>query len=245
MMSKTSFDEFAAEYDLRMGNEGDYIHQKTIDKSLFKIAGSITNKIVYDIGCGNGYIARKLIKKGAREVWASDISPSLISLAKNKYKTMGINYLIRDGSNFKKIPKDHFDLVVINMTIHYLPNLNSLFSNIADILKPGGKFVFTTDHPLHSLYYFDIGKINDVKVVLDEANLYRKEHVAKKQNYWDKAKILKTYHRPFSVLINSLSKNGLMVDGLIEPLTKRGISKTAPESSIPSKFAMSAQKMAT
>lgn len=244
-MSKTSFDKFAAEYDLRMGNKGDYIHQKTIDKSLFKIAGTIENKIIYDIGCGNGYLARTLVRMGAREVWASDLSSALISIAKNKYKTEGIKYLIRDGSDFKKIPASYFDLIIMNMTIHYFPNLHRLFRNISSILKPGGRLVFTSDHPFHSLYYFDIGRISDFKIVIKDSRLYYKEHILEKQNHWNKAKYLKTYKRPFSMFVNSLSKNGMVVDGLIEPPMKRKKSETTPESFIPSKFAMSAQKMAT
>ena len=246
MMNKTSFEGFATEYDLRMGDDGDYIHKETIDKSLFKLVGSPKNKIFYDIGCGNGYIARKLVKAGAQEVWASDISPTLISLAKNKYKSINIKYLVQDGSDFKKLPTTYFDIVIMNMTIHYIYNLNKLFRNIYKILKPAGRLIFTSDHPFHSLYYLDIGKIKDAKEVIIDARRYNEEHITKVRSPWDKTKYLMIYRRPFSLFISLLSKNKLLVDGLIEPYTKRKPSRGKPdmlESLIPSKFAMSAIKI--
>lgn len=37
-----------------MGDEGDLTHQLTIDKALFEAVGEIKDKVIYDIGCGNG-----------------------------------------------------------------------------------------------------------------------------------------------------------------------------------------------
>ncbi len=34
-----------------------------------------------------------------------------------------------------------------SLTIHYIDNLNLLFSEFFRILKPGGIFIFSTDHP--------------------------------------------------------------------------------------------------
>lgn len=245
-MAETSFDKFAGQYDKMMGNTGDYTHQNTIDPAFFQAIGIVTGKTIYDIGCGNGYIARKLVKKGAKEVWASDISPAMIDLAKNKYPQNGIKYLIKEGSDFKNIPKKYFDLIVMNMVIHYISDLDKLFRNVARSLKPKGRFVFTSDHPFHSLSYLDIGKFSDFQEVLEDARKYTSGYTKEFPNFWDKNLHLRIFRRSQSQYINLLSKYGLYIDCLIEPPTKRTVSyedKTPVYSPIPFKFALGAIKM--
>jgi ubiquinone/menaquinone biosynthesis C-methylase UbiE len=85
MKASTSFDSFAEVWDRRVRNAGHYTHQHTILPALFALVGNVRGRTVYDVACGNGFLARKLISKGAKEVWASDISPRLIEIATTKY----------------------------------------------------------------------------------------------------------------------------------------------------------------
>src|SRR5437773_2009721 len=116
----TSFDSFAEKYDEVMGDTGDITHQRTIDKALFEAVGDFKDKTVYDIGCGNGYISRRLAREGAKEIFASDISPKLVKIAKWKYPNPHnkIKYSVRDASNFSEIPANYFDLAIMNMVAH-------------------------------------------------------------------------------------------------------------------------------
>ena len=118
----TSFDSFAEQYAKTMGDTGDYTHRKTINPTLFKAIGNFKGKVIYDIGCGNGYIAKKLAREGAKEVRAPDISKKLISIAKNEYENPGnkIKYFVSEASDFSNLPKNHFDLIIMNMSIHYI-----------------------------------------------------------------------------------------------------------------------------
>lgn len=219
-MSTTSFESFAEYYDEVMGDTGDYTHQQTIDPALLKAAGNVKGKIVYDIGCGNGYMARKLYKMGARELWASDISPVFIRLAKNKYPTYGINYFICDGADFSDLPEDYFDLVTLNMSIHYIKNLNKLFEGISNVLKVGGKVAFTIDHPLKPLSHFDSKRIDSFREVVNKARIYTKSVRDVVFNHWTGKRDLVIYKRPLGKYIKIMSNNGLYVTSFIEPKTK-------------------------
>jgi 2-polyprenyl-3-methyl-5-hydroxy-6-metoxy-1,4-benzoquinol methylase len=58
--------EMAAWWDERQGDEGDLWHRTLIDPTLFKVLGPVKGQHVLDLACGNGYIARKLARSGAR-----------------------------------------------------------------------------------------------------------------------------------------------------------------------------------
>lgn len=246
-MAPTSFDSFAKKYDQTMGDTGDYAHQKTIDPALFKTMGKIKNKIIYDIACGNGYISRKMINMGAKEVWASDISEELIKIAKKKYPTYGIKYLVRDGANFSNIPKNYFDLIVINMAIHYIKDIEKFFPQISNILKIGGRFVFTTPHLLREMVKV-VAKISSLEDFLEKAKGYNKDHSELSYNVWTRENNLPFLSRPISRYVNTLSKNKLFVDTLIEPETKmlnNYKEKNEINTPIPLIYAMGAVKIAS
>lgn len=245
-MRITSFDKFAGYYDTVMGKNGDYTHQRTIDPSLFKAIGNCRDLIVYDIGCGNGSIARKFYRKGAKEIWASDISSTLVRIAMKKYPVNGIKYLIRDGCNFDDLPKRHFDIVTLNMSVHYMTSLTRLFSGISDLLKANGKVVFTLDHPLKSVSHFDTKKIEDFNEVLNRAKRYTKTAKETVYNYWTGKKNLVIYKRPLGKYIEVMAQNNLLVTNIIEPKTKaisNYITMKRVESEIPTILALSAVKL--
>lgn len=86
----TSFDQIAIDYDLQMGENGDFNHQYAIDPALFELINlenlaKIEKPKIYDLGCGNGYLSRFLANKFPdSQIFASDISVKLIEIAKKK-----------------------------------------------------------------------------------------------------------------------------------------------------------------
>lgn len=167
-MSAISFNSLAIQYDREMGENGNYNHQNTIDPALFKAAGTIKGKKVYDIGCGNGYIARRLVKLGAKKVLASDISETLIKIAQAKYNNRGVEYQIQDGANFSNLPEKYFDLVILNMVIHYIKEVDAFFKGVNSILKNNGRIAFTTEHPLGEVARADMKRSKSLKVVVEK-----------------------------------------------------------------------------
>ena len=250
MKKTTSFNSFAEKYDQAMGDTGDYTHQKTIDPALFKAIGSYQKKAVYDLACGNGYLARKLAKTGANEVWASDLAESLISIAKNKYDNPKgkIKYLVRDAADFSGLPVNYFDLIFMNMAIHYVENVEKFAKGIASLLKRKGRFVFTTGHPLRKLGQYDAKKGADPKLesIIDTAQKYNQFREAVTYNVWTGEKDLKIYYAPIGYYISHLAKNGLFADCLIEPrtMTVNRIKNPEPvETEIPTIYAMGVTKL--
>lgn len=247
---ETSFDDFADEYDQLMGDEGDYTHQHTIDPALFKALGNFKGKVVYDVACGNGYISRKLAREGAKEIWASDISEKLISTALSKYENPGkkIKYFVSEATDFSKLPKDYFDLVIMNMAIHYIKDLDGFVKGLSYILKKGGRFVFSTDHPLKKLATMkakgkDAPALNEALQRAEKYTTFSKEVV---YNIWTEKTDLLIYSAPIGYYINILAKYNILTDTIVEPETKTTMDLrdfTPVETTIPLIYALGATKV--
>jgi len=47
------------------GEEGDFTRQYLLNPTIFGLLGDVTGKAILDVGCGQGYLARLLARKGA------------------------------------------------------------------------------------------------------------------------------------------------------------------------------------
>lgn len=242
-MSDTSFERFAKEYDEQNGDTGDYTHQHTIDPPLFELIGDPKGLTIYDIACGNGYIARKLMKAGAEEIYASDISQTLIKLATTKYPDLGVKYFIQEASDFSNIPENYFDLVFIHMAIWYVKDVADFLKKVYKALKPNGRFIFSIDHPMKWSLYQAIDAVSDEEVKKGEES-YLEERKVETFNHWlGKQDDLTVYFRPISYYINLCGNNGLLVKALREPASDMMRQGQHYKSNIPMKMVIETVKV--
>ncbi|MBU6500317.1 MAG: class I SAM-dependent methyltransferase [Patescibacteria group bacterium] len=217
MDSDTSFERFAKQYDEDMGDTGSYNHQHTIDPPLFDLIGDQKGLAICDIACGNGYIARKLMREGAKEVWASDISPELIKLSKEKYENLNVKFFVQEAEDFTNFPENYFDLVIIHMAIWYVEDVDKFLSNVRKILKMNGRFIYSIDHPMKWSLYKAIEAVPQEKAD-DENEKYLEARKVKTFNHWlSKQDDLSVYYRPMEYYMNLCGKNGLLTKSIREP----------------------------
>jgi len=113
------------------------------DDLLAKLRG-LNPKAVLDIGCGTGYLTRKLAEMFPRaEVLGIDIASGMIEVA-NRQKRSNLLFSVGDGEGVKGRGK--YDLVVSNASLQWM-NAEKVFRGVHKILKPGGQFAFTTFGP--------------------------------------------------------------------------------------------------
>jgi len=226
----SDYDRFAQKYSEAMGDEGDFHHRVSIDPQVYSIIGNPMGKYIYDIGCGNGYMARKLANEGAK-VFASDLSEKLINIAKEKSKGLDIQYRAHDATDFSLYQNNFLDLVVMNMVIHYVKDLDELFAGISRVLKKDGVFVFSTSHFFRPDYPYSEwveGKINGKKQLFIKGTGYLKPTLTKVISWWDSKTELKIYNRPLGILVNKMSKHGLFTFRVEEPESV-GFAKDFPQ----------------
>lgn len=102
---------------------------------------------VLDLGCGTGTMAIKLQQKApAAEIHAIDIAEGMIREAQKRSiqeKVPQINFQLGD-MEYIPYPAESFDLVVSNLSLQWLENPQQCFSEVQRVLKPEGRFIFTT-----------------------------------------------------------------------------------------------------
>lgn len=118
--------------------------------AMLKLIGNVKGKVILDIGCGFGDHIRKLSKRGAKRIVGFDASSKLIKIAK-KQKIPFSEFYVGDMNKKLKFENGSFDIVFSSLALHYVKNLNRLFSEIHRVLKKGGVFVFSTGHPIFDL----------------------------------------------------------------------------------------------
>ena len=215
----SSYDNFAKTYSDSMGDTGDEVHQTQIDPYVFQIIGDPKGKTLCDLGCGNGYMARYFAQKGAR-VFASDISLELVNIAESKSQNSGIQYLVHSADDLSAYKDNFFDVVVMNMSIHYLKDLNQLFAEVSRVLKTNGVFVFYTSHFFRPNYPYSewvLGKIEDKDKLFIKVTDYLEKRENKVLSDWDHKTTISVYNHPLNELINSMSQNGLLTFKIFEP----------------------------
>jgi SAM-dependent methyltransferase len=167
-----------------------------------------------EIACGTGRVTRHLrtVIPSASKLIASDISPDMLAVAKEKLKTANIDWQIIDA---QELPFDDnsIDLVVCCFGYMFVRDKVKAFSEVYRVLKPGGVFLFST---------WDLLELNGASYV------HRK--TAKK--YLEDL-LPETFLLPFSMNDSKIINENLLQAGfpaiIIERVDKVAISPTAKE----------------
>jgi SAM-dependent methyltransferase len=108
----------------------------------------LAGKSVVDLGCGFGWFCRWAHEQGAREVLGFDLSERMLVRAKEMTKGTTVTYRQADLETLT-LPEGSFDLAYSALALHYLRDLNRLFATVHRALAPGGRFVFSIEHPIY------------------------------------------------------------------------------------------------
>uniref|UniRef100_A0A1Y1LA07 Methyltransferase domain-containing protein n=1 Tax=Photinus pyralis TaxID=7054 RepID=A0A1Y1LA07_PHOPY len=124
-------------------------YKSILDKYLPKIRhGNNNNKSALDIGCGPGRVTHDVIlpyvKQEIDEIIGVDISVPMIEHAQKTYANDQVNFKVVNAA--EPVPEDfveRFDYIFSFMTLQWILDQWSLFSNILKMLKPNGSFLVT------------------------------------------------------------------------------------------------------
>lgn len=132
-----------------------------------------TNKIVLEIGCGNGYGTR-LIKKyfKPKKITAIDLDKRMIDIAKRKHNDPIVSFEVGDAAKLA-YQSNIFDAIFDFGIIHHIPNWKDCLRELKRVLKPGGQLIIE-DLSIETFETF-IGKV--LKNVFDHPYelMYKRE----------------------------------------------------------------------
>lgn len=137
----------------------------TARAALFDACGDVAGRSVLDLGCGEGYCARALKRRGAGNYVGIDLSANMIDAARaqDEKDGFGIDYRTGDVAEFS--PDRQFDLCIAVFLFNYLRReaMNQVLATAYAALVPGGALVFSVPHPFFPFvrtekeppFYFD------------------------------------------------------------------------------------------
>ncbi|WPH05064.1 Hypothetical protein R9X50_00796300 [Acrodontium crateriforme] len=180
-------------------------------QDLKRMVGDVQDQTVIDLGCGYGWFCRWACEAGASSVAGIDISEKMIARAREMETNGTTTYAVSDVTDFK-LDSGTYDLVYSSLTMHYLCEIDTLFGNVFRGLKPGGRFVFSLEHPIWTAVdgWF-ITKKDELPIW--PLNSYADE--GKKNKNWLGSNVTK-YHRKLDTYIVSLLKVGFVLRDLVE-----------------------------
>ena len=221
-------------YDKKQGDEGDLWHRTLIDPVMMRMVGDVGGKQVLDLGCGNGYLSRRLARRGAI-VTAVDSSARMVKNAK-AHEDAGAEprYLRAEADNLKGIPDGEFDIVFANMSLMDIADAEGAIAEVARVLKPKGRFLASICHPcfdtMSNAGWVAEKSVYKPAVVFRKVRAYRKpfsEPVPWRVGAGKKYTV--GYHRPLNWYARVLSSKGLAITALEEPDPTKEFIEKEPE----------------
>ena len=114
---------------------------------LWKMMGSPQGLKILDLGCGDARVARKFREAKAGRYVGIEGSKRMYVMAQ-RYVLEGFSEIkLQRLEDF--VPTDPtFDLVISSLVFHYIEDLEEMFLKVNQSLRPGGRFIFSVEHPV-------------------------------------------------------------------------------------------------
>ncbi len=228
---RDQWDEKAAFWDRLHGDAGNGFSRGIVEPAVKRLLDPRPGERVVEAACGNGTITRRLASWGA-DVTAFDFSRTLLELAEARGSGDGgsIRYLWADATDEAAVAalgEGTFDAAVCTMALMDMPLITPLFRGLRRLLRPGGRFVFVTSHPV-----FDTPSPVRITEEVDEDGRISRRHAMRIDRYLDVAPTRAVgarreptphnyYHRPLHQLLGEAFAAGFVMDALEEPSFSR------------------------
>ncbi|WP_027953664.1 MULTISPECIES: class I SAM-dependent methyltransferase [Halobacillus] len=191
--------------------------------AFLNMMGKVHDQRVLDLGCGDGSFGLDLCRAGCRIYEGVEGSANMLKAAQENLKTARARLHHTMVEDFRMEPES-YDLITSRMVLHYIEEVSVVFRSVYQGLKPGGRFVFSVQHPLLTSTTAPSdqpgGRTN---WVVDDYF-----HRGERKEHWIDHEVIK-YHRPVEVYVQELLQAGFRITGLKEGCPSPDAYKTKEE----------------
>lgn len=123
-------------------------------ESELRLLGDVAGQQLLDLGCGGGQTAIALARAGAL-VTGLDASTAQLEAAHRNAAAAQVAVTLVHGQaeDLVPLPTAAFDLIFSAHVLAYVADLPRCFSACQRVLKPGGRLVFSLDHPCRDCFW--------------------------------------------------------------------------------------------
>ncbi|CDN46765.1 class I SAM-dependent methyltransferase [Neorhizobium galegae] len=172
----------------------------------------MTGRRVVDLGCGFGWFSRFAAAEGAASVLGLDLSENMIAKARTENAHPAITYEIANLERVE-LSAGAFDLAYSSLAFHYLEDFGRLVAEVHSALVPGGKFVFTIEHPIYMASRNPGWRTDEAGKKFWPVDGYSVE--GRRATDWLAKGVVK-YHRTIGTTLNTLIDGGFAIRRVIE-----------------------------
>lgn len=218
--SRSTFDVLAEWYEQAFAWGRLPLLEHVLMPAVLDLLGNIEGQVVLDLACGPGFYARRLARRGARST-GTDISEEMLRRAREQSRTDPNPPTFYHLSAAELAPSwtDSFDVVLCNMALVDIPEIDDVLREVARVLKPTGRFVFSIIHPCFVMPAAEW-------VIDEEGNAgYKRVDNYFAEGYFGKEwygqgglrSRLGGHHRTLTTYVGALRRAGFVVTDLREP----------------------------
>jgi ubiquinone/menaquinone biosynthesis C-methylase UbiE len=220
---RSVWDRLAGYWDERM-EAGATWQRRLIQPSVERLLRLQPGETVVEIACGNGEFARRMTELGGR-VLATDFSQGMLDRARSHGGD--VDYRLADATDEQSLlelaaPRS-VDAIVSNMAIMDMVSIEPMVAAASRLLKPTGRFVFSTLHPAFNSG--DVRPTVELDLEGDVTEVYSVKVASYGRAFSMKGVALPGqpveqwyFHRPLWMIVQPFFQHAFVLDGLEEPL---------------------------
>ena len=208
----SSADDYQAEHGAFLGDARSVWCPEGLDEADARLLGDVRGLHVLEVGCGAAQCGRWLVSQGASVV-AFDISAGQLKHARLLNRRTGLSVpLVQADAAAIPFAAATFDVVFTSFgAIGFVADSAVLMREVARVLRPGGRWVFSWSHPLRWAFPDDGGPAG----------------LTVCQSYFDRTPYVETgpdgvpnyveHHRTIGDRVREIAAAGLVLLDVVEP----------------------------
>jgi SAM-dependent methyltransferase len=197
--------EFLGDSDFLWGPEG-------LREATAHLLGDVAGRDVLEVGCGAAQCSRWLRTQGARPV-GFDLSAGQLAHARRLEQATGVVVpLVQCDAQQLPFADGAFDLACSAYgAVPFVADSAAVMREVARVLRPGGRWVFSTTHPVRWCFRDDPGPGG---LVVEASYFDRRAYVEQDA---DGAATYVEHHRTIGDRVAEIVAAGLVLDAIVEP----------------------------